>query len=79
LITDIMNVEIEFVTDDQRIRPDKSEVGRLWADNSKARELAGWQPEYGGKEGFKRGLAETIDWFTNSGNLNSYKTDIYNV
>lgn len=79
LISDIMDVEIEFVTDDQRIRPDKSEVERLWADNSKARELAGWQPEYGGKEGFKRGLAETVGWFSDPENLIKYKANIYNL
>ncbi len=79
LISDIMDVEIEFVTDDQRIRPDKSEVERLWADNSKARELAGWQPEYGGKEGFRRGLAETVGWFTDPENLIKYKANIYNL
>ena len=79
LISDIMDVEIEFVTDDQRVRPDKSEVERLWADNSKAGELAGWQPEYGGKEGFKRGLAETVGWFTDPENLIKYKANIYNL
>jgi len=79
LISDIMDVEIEFMTDDQRIRPDKSEVERLWADNSKARELAGWQPEYGGKEGFKRGLAETVGWFADPKNLINYKANIYNL
>jgi len=79
LISDIMDIEIEFVTDDQRVRPDKSEVERLWADNSKAGELAGWQPEYGGKEGFKRGLAETVGWFTDPENLIKYKVNIYNL
>lgn len=79
LISDIMDTEIELLTDDQRIRPDKSEVERLWADNSKARELAGWQPEYGGKQGFKRGLAETVEWFTDPENLIKYKANIYNL
>ncbi len=54
-----MNVEIEIVTDENRLRPENSEVERLWADNTKARELFGWTPAYGGREGFKRGLAET--------------------
>jgi len=79
LISDIMDVETEFVTDDQRVRPDKSEVERLWADNSKAGKLAGWQPEYEGKEGFKRGLAETVRWFTDPENLIKYKANIYNL
>jgi len=46
LIAEIMNTQIEIQTDDQRIRPDKSEVERLWADNTKARELTGWEPLY---------------------------------
>lgn len=79
LISNIMDVEIEFVTDGQRIRPDKSEVERLWADNSKAWELAGWQPEYGKKDGFRRGLAETVGWFTDPENLIKYKANIYNL
>jgi dTDP-glucose 4,6-dehydratase len=79
LISDIMDVKIEFVTDDQRVRPDKSEVERLWADNSKAGNLAGWQPEYVGKEGFKRGLVETVEWFTNPENLIKYKANLYNL
>ena len=79
LISDVMDIEIEVVTDNQRIRPDKSEVERLWADNSKAERLAGWQPEYGGKEGFKRGLTETVGWFTDPENLINYKANIYNL
>jgi dTDP-glucose 4,6-dehydratase len=74
-----MGVSIDFMSDEERIRPKNSEVERLWADNAKAKELFGWQPTYGGREGFKRGLVETIDWFTQSDNLRSYKSDIYNV
>jgi dTDP-glucose 4,6-dehydratase len=51
-----MGAEIEIVSDEQRLRPDKSEVERLWASNEKANELLDWQPEYGGIEGFHRGL-----------------------
>lgn len=79
LIAEAMGVEVEIETDQERFRPDKSEVERLWADNSKARDLAGWEPAYGGREGFKRGLAETIEWFTKPKNLETYKADIYNV
>ena len=57
LIADVMQAEIEIVTDEMRLRPGKSEVERLWADNAKAFELFGWRPAYGGREGFKRGLA----------------------
>jgi NAD dependent epimerase/dehydratase len=79
LIAEIMGVDIEIETDDVRIRPEKSEVERLWADNSKAKALLGWEPEYGGKEGFKRGLKETIEWFTDERNLSRYKADVYNI
>ncbi|MEK4406552.1 NAD-dependent 4,6-dehydratase LegB [Sporosarcina sp. FSL K6-6792] len=79
MIADIMKVNMTIETDEQRLRPDKSEVERLWADNQKARNLLGWTPNYGGKEGFKRGLEETIEWFTNPQNLGSYKTDVYNI
>lgn len=78
-ITEVMGVDIEILTDDQRLRPEKSEVERLWADNSKAKELLDWQPAYGGLDGFKRGLKETVDWFTNSGNLAVYKSERYNL
>jgi len=78
-IAELMNKEINIETDDQRIRPGKSEVERLWADNTKAMQLTGWQPEYGGVEGLKRGLKESILWYTNAGNLKNYKADVYNI
>jgi dTDP-glucose 4,6-dehydratase len=79
LIAEAMNAEIEIVTDESRLRPEKSEVERLWADNNKARELFGWQPSYAGREGFKRGLHETAQWFIQGHNLRGYKADIYNL
>lgn len=78
-IAEVMGVEIDILTDEQRLRPEKSEVERLWAANGKARELLGWEPRYGGPGGFRRGLAETVDWFKRPANLVGYKTDIYNV
>lgn len=79
IIADIMNVNLKIETDEQRLRPEKSEVNRLWAENKKAKELIGWQPQYSGKEGFRQGLKETIEWFTNSQNLAQYKADVYNI
>jgi dTDP-glucose 4,6-dehydratase len=79
LIAEIMAVELEVATEDIRVRPAASEVERLWANNAKARELLGWSPHYGGKEGLRRGLSETIKWFTSPQNLRGYKWDIYNV
>lgn len=79
LIAEILGVEVEIETDDIRLRPDKSEVERLWADNKKAENLLGWRPEYAGLDGFRRGLMKTIEWFKKSENLKKYKADIYNV
>lgn len=78
-IAEAMGTSIEIVTDDQRVRPHKSEVERLWASNTKARELLGWQPQYSGRDGFMRGLAETISWFREPSHLSAYKADLYNL
>ena len=79
LIAELMNADIEIETEAIRLRPEKSEVERLWADNSKAQELIGWSPEYGGPVGFRRGLTETIRWFSDPANLAGYKVGRYNV
>lgn len=79
LIADVMGVEIEIETDPQRTRPEKSEVERLWADNTKAKRLLNWEPLYAGKEGLRRGLEETVAWFTEPKNLERYKIDLYNI
>ena len=79
LIAESMNIEIEIINDEIRKRPEKSEVERLWADNSKAKQMFDWQPKYEGREGLKRGLAETAEWFMKPNNLLGYKADIYNV
>lgn len=79
LIAEVMNADVEVVTDEVRLRPDKSEVERLWAGNEKARELAGWQPSWGGRDGLRRGLEETVEWFLKPENLKAYKADIYNI
>lgn len=79
LIAEAMNAEIEILTDETRLRPENSEVERLWADNTKASRLFGWQPGYGGREGFKRGLAETVEWFVRPENLRGYKAHSYNL
>jgi len=78
-IAEVMDVEVDIRTDEQRLRPEKSEVERLWASNAKAREVIGWQPAYGGLDGFRRGLQHTVNWFKEPGNLAMYKPDIYNL
>lgn len=79
LIAETMKADIEIEQDFERMRPDKSEVERLWADNQKALRLTDWQPRYSGKEGFIRGLEETIQWYLATGNLEHFKAGVYNV
>lgn len=76
-IIDLMGGNAAIVTDDQRLRPEASEVERLWADSSLMTSLTGWTPEFGGGDGFTRGLRETINWFSDPANLGRYKTDRY--
>ncbi len=79
MIAEIMNANIEIECESQRIRPEKSEVERLWADNSKAGRLTGWAPAYAGIDGLRRGLEKTVTWFVNSDNLKQYKSGEYNI
>jgi dTDP-glucose 4,6-dehydratase len=79
MIAGVMGVEIEIATDEKRVRPEKSEVERLLASNDKARALLGWQPRYGGLEGLRRGLTDTVAWFREPSHLASYKSEIYNL
>ena len=79
LISELMEADVTFVQDAERLRPEKSEVERLWADNTKAKHLLNWEPHYAGKAGFKRALLKTIPWFLEAQNLKNYKTEIYNI
>jgi NAD dependent epimerase/dehydratase len=79
LIATLMGKEVSFELDPARIRPEKSEVERLFSSYEKAKNIMGWEPNYGGIEGFKKGLKKTIDWFTIPENLKNYKTDSYNI
>lgn len=79
LIAEVMGVEVDIETDPVRLRPGKSEVERLWADNAKAKSLLGWEPAYAGKDGLRRGLAETVTWFADPVNRAGYKNDRYNI
>lgn len=72
-VAQILGRKVEVVSEDKRLRPDKSEVERLWADNAKARKLLGWTPEYAGLDGFERGLRETIAWFREPANREAYR------
>jgi len=79
LVAEIMGVSVKISTDEERLRPENSEVERLWADNSKAIEMLGWKPSYAGLNGFREGLAKSINWFTQPENLKLYKSGIYNL
>jgi nucleoside-diphosphate-sugar epimerase len=79
LIAAVMGRQVEIETDSDGLRPQRSEVERLWADNTKAERLLGWRPEYGGEDGFRRGLTRTVEWFTRPENLRTYKSDLYNI
>lgn len=74
-IASIMNADVTWHKDEQRIRPAKSEVFRLLGDNTLITTLTDWRPAYGLREG----LTRTVEWFTDKDNLSKYKTDIYNV
>ncbi|MBT4732775.1 SDR family NAD(P)-dependent oxidoreductase [Candidatus Woesearchaeota archaeon] len=75
IIKELMNSDVKFIVDKDRIRPSKSEVFRLWCDNSKIERLTGFKPQVHIKEGLQR----TIDWITQPDNLKNYKSQIYNV
>jgi len=79
MIADVMGVSVTIETEDVRLRPDKSEVERLWADNTKAGLLLNWQSAYGGLDGLRRGLGETAEWFRQSENLKQYKVGRYTI
>ncbi len=68
-----INPNAKIICDEQRLRPEKSEVNRLLGDNTKIKSLTNWTPEYS----FKEGIKETIDWIKN--NIDKYKVDIYNI
>ncbi|WP_291632297.1 NAD-dependent 4,6-dehydratase LegB [Clostridium sp.] len=72
-IVNIIDKDVKILCDDERIRPENSEVNRLWADNTKIKELTGWKPNYT----IDSGLCATVEWIKN--NMQYFKTDIYNV
>lgn len=71
-IFSLMGTDTEITTDEERLRPEKSEVERLWCNSQKAKEILNWKPE----TSLDDGLKQTIDWIQE--NLSFYKTNIYN-
>lgn len=74
-IKEILNSDVNFITDTHRIRPGKSEVFRLWGDNTRIKKLTGWIPEYS----IKQGLQTTCEWYSVKENLAKFKSGIYNL
>jgi len=72
-IIEVIGKNIKIICDDERLRPENSEVNRLWADNTKIKELTAWAPQYSLDDGLK----ETVEWIKE--NMKYFKTDIYNV
>ncbi|MBF0208201.1 MAG: NAD-dependent dehydratase, partial [Oligoflexia bacterium] len=73
-IASLLKKDITVETDNVRLRPEKSEVERLWGDNSKICRMTNWTPQYD----LNSGLTETIEWFRSKKNLEKYKAQIYN-
>ena len=79
LIADIMGKNIQLSSENERKRPENSEVNRLLGDNQLIKDLTNWEPKYAGIQGFREGLKHTIDWFCSKDNLSYYRPDIYSV
>lgn len=75
IIKELMGSDVSFITDEQRLRPGKSEVFRLWCDNTKISEMTDFKSQVNIKEG----LQKTIDWIIQPEILKTYKAEIYNV
>ena len=75
IIQELMGSDVEVLTEEERIRPENSEVQRLWCDNTKIHNISGYLP----KIDIRKGLEITVDWFSNPENLKTYKAQIYNV
>ena len=79
LIASIMRYDGDIVCDNSRLRPQASEVGRLLADNTKAKEKLNWIPRYAGVEGLGAALEETVNWYMNRANQQEFKFSGYTV
>jgi nucleoside-diphosphate-sugar epimerase len=79
MIAQLMGAKIEIEQDTVRLRPERSEVDRLWASNAKAEKLLGWSPRLNGADGLRKGLEQTISWFTKNENLSRYRQNVYTL
>lgn len=78
-ITECIGKDVFFEIDKKRLRPKKSEVDHLLSANNFAKKIINWEPEFKNKSGFKRGLQQTIEWFSKPENIKLYKSDLYNL
>lgn len=78
-VSNITKIKKKIIIDQNRVRPKKSEVMRLSADSSKAKKLLRWQPKFIGKDGFKKGLKLTIDWFVKNKIHKNYSSKNYYI
>ena len=72
IISKIINPNAEILYDYQRIRPEKSEVERLFCDNSKALEILDWKPIYNNELNFSKGIVKTINWYKDKKNISKF-------
>ena len=79
MISSLMNSEIEIKSDENRLRPENSEVNRLFGDNTLLKELTDWDPKFSGVEGLKKGLDLTIEWFSKRENIAFYRPNEYSL
>ncbi|MFA7195543.1 MAG: GDP-mannose 4,6-dehydratase, partial [Candidatus Neomarinimicrobiota bacterium] len=75
ILIDSINPAAKIISEDERIRPEKSEVNRLCGSGKKIRRLTGWEPEFS----FEEGIRKTLEWFRDPNNIKMYKAGIYNV
>jgi dTDP-glucose 4,6-dehydratase len=79
LIADVMDADVAIETDEERVRPEKSEVDRLLADTTKLETLTDWSLPTSGKERLRQGLRKTAAWFAQPEHLAHYKVGQYAV
>ena len=79
IISELMNIDINIIEEQKRLRPKDSEVERLFGDNTLLKELTDWKPLYADLKGFKKGLGITINWFREKENLKLYKPNLFNI
>lgn len=79
VIAETMSKDISIKSDEERLRPENSEVFRLWAENKKVLNETNWKPKYAGIEGFKAGIRKTVEWFCDKNNLKLFKSEMYTI